>query len=205
MVLPPPSSLTLQECVEFLVGQGESEKDAKLALKRAFIDGDLKARGFYNHEKHIIPENVWSDTDIHWNHNQIPIPNNLRDHKNSISYFHNYYESIKVSRNDLYQWCPPVDTMEAQQPRFSENPRMHTHIVYQSPFMELMYAAQTHFGVGLTYAGPPTKKEEIEEWLRDHWGEYLKRPSSTHLIEVMGTLIRDPELMTGGNRPAPKV
>lgn len=200
VTLPTPSWLTLREALDWLIERGATEEAVKLVLPRAFRNGEIQTRGrcylFFNHNMQVkIPDYVWDKTIVFWDLNKF-------ETRLFISSAINF-EDIEVFLEELREWAI-FDKEEDILGQLTDNTLPTGNLraelpEYRSPYMELMLAAETHFGNRLR-PGTPAKKDEIEDWLEKNWLEFITSDRSDNLIRHMATLIRDPVLRKGGNK-----
>jgi len=72
-------------------------------------------------------------------------------------------------------------------------------VIYTTPYLDLMQAAITHFGIS---PGNQGKKECLMDWFREQQIE--GEPVSNKLADAMATLIRLPSAQRGGAKRMPR-
>jgi hypothetical protein len=182
MKLPEPLWLTLNETLHYLTNIGVSETLAKERLHRAFRHAEIRTQGrslllFRTDIMVEIPEFAWLSGAVKWDATVIALRNGLGD-VFDIDY-------VEVCHDELIQWVNKI---------------VRSGPEYRSPFVALMLAAEAHFGMRLLPSTDHAVIKEIEDWLKEHWEEFVKSPISNSRLTAMAGLIRHPDLGKGGIR-----
>lgn len=199
-----PKWWTLTQAIAWLEARGVPRSDSESELPKAFRDGKIltvtKAR--QDDGQDVFQELDGADWDlayVHWDRNRISYPNGETSSLSGTEDTTHVY-NVQVSSNDLSAWLDRRQARNEESLAEDDNPELD-HPEYRSEYLKLMLAAAAHFRDRLRKGPNYAKKLEIENWLRENRGLYFGYKLSSAKITQMATLIRDPELGKGGNRP----
>ena len=150
--VPFPKWLRLQEALNLVLGLGVSETDARSLLPRACRNGEVRARGrslqYFDHGgQNPVSPDIWDQAGVDWEKSALQAPGRYsRANRTEIS-------DVELSRDDMQIWLSVGGLRSGDLPAGTP--------VYRSPYLELMLAAEAHFGTRLDGSGSYAKKEEI--------------------------------------------